>query len=875
MQRLVLCFVALLVAASPASIASRPGPALAPDAFFGFRMGDVGRLATWDRTVAYLHHVDEASPRVAVEEVGRTTRGRPYLLVTISAADTMTSLAQVRDAQHRLADPRATSERDAARLARAGKAIVLVGAGVHSTETGGSQMLNELVWHLATDRSPETERLLHELVILIVPSQNPDGLQMAAEWHARNAGTPYEDAPLPELYHPYAGHDNNRDGFMQTQVETQHLNRLLYQEWLPEVYLDLHQMGPSRARIFVPPYRSPVNPNVDPLVWSQANVLGQTMAARLQEAGKTGVLWGETYTGYWQGANSTTPWWHNIVGMLSEVASARSTSPILQEVAHPAPGALAVPPPALAGQPHLPPPSDTQFRMNYPDPWLGGAWTPRDVVEYHLIATMGLLEGAANNREMLKRNFYRMHRRTIDRFAQGRPYAFLIPRAQHDPGAAEHLIHLLRTGGAEVHRAREAFAAGATHVEAGSAIVLLAQPFGRWVKDLLEPQSYPEVRWPSRGTPPERPYDVTAWTLGMQMGVSVHAIETPFTAALELIDAHPHRRGRLAGDGHVFAFRREMNASTTLVNRLLAAGAELGQVRRPLSVGVEQWPAGAIVGRRVARDVLERAAADTGVDLATIAAWPDDGVRLQRPRVGVVEPWGGSIDAGWTRWVLEQYGFAFTSVRPGDLREAIASRFDVIVIPEIPPLLLMRGLQGATVRPEHRGGLGDKGITALKAFLRAGGTIVTLGNAGEFAIDMLDVPAVVASRADDPDTAYVPGSLLRLSLSDDHPITDGLPGIVDAMNIFNSAYAPGRGADGLRVIARYPEEPLVRSGYATGEARLRGQLAAFEAPIGAGRVVVLGFRVQHRGQTWATFKLLFNALLTSGSAGERELSVDQ
>ncbi len=314
-----------------------------------------------------------------------------------------------------------TTDAQAERIAREHKAVVLIGAGVHSNETGSAQAVNELVWRLATERSPAIDHLLRNLIVLVVPSQNPDGLQMMAEWQARNAGTPYEDAPLPELYHPYAGHDNNRDGFMQTQVETQHLSRLLYRDWLPEVYLDLHQMGPTRARVFVPPYRNPANPNIDPLVWSQANLLGQTMATRLQAEGKTGVLWGETYSGYWQGANSTTPWWHNIVGMLSEVASARPTSAVVQEAARAAPGSLAAPPERPQESAQLAPPSDVQFRMNYPEPWLGGRWTPRDVVEHHLLAALGLLEGVANNRVMLKRNFHAMQRRTIERFTAGRP----------------------------------------------------------------------------------------------------------------------------------------------------------------------------------------------------------------------------------------------------------------------------------------------------------------------------------------------------------------------------------------------------------------------------------------------------------------------
>jgi hypothetical protein len=866
---------ALLLAAPPAWNAGAPPRAQSPETFFGFRMGDEGRLAGWDRMVDYLRHLDEASPRLLVHEAGRTTDDRPYLVAIVSEPATLAALDEVRAAQRRLADPRRTPEAEAERIAAEGKGIVLVGAGVHSTETGGSQMMNELLWHLATDESPATARLLRELVMLFVPSQNPDGLQLMADWHARNAGTPFEDAPLPELYHRYAGHDLNRDAFMQTQAETRHLGRLLYRDWLPEVYLDLHQMGPARARMFVPPYRSPANPNIDPLIWTQANVLGQTMASRLLEAGKPGVMWGEIYTGYWQGANSTTTWWHNIVGLLSEVASARPASAVVQDIAPPAPGALTRPPEPPAGQVQLPPPPDTQYRINYPDPWLGGTWTPRDVVEYHRLGTLGLLEGAANNRAMLKRNFYRMHHRTIARFAGGRPAAVVIPRDQHDPGATAELVRVLRAGGAEVQRATSDGTAGTLAIRDGSFIVTLAQPFGRWIKDLLEPQRYPASVSPARVPPAERPYDVTAWSLGLQMGVDVRFVDEPLQgAALEMVETDPATRGRLSGDGRIFAFRREMNASATLANRLLDAGAELAVLTAPAGEHGTEWPAGTFIGRGVDRRALRRAAGETGVDIGTLRSWPRGTAPIRRPRVALVEPWGGSIDAGWTRWVLERHGFAYTRVRPRELADGVAARFDIVIIPEIPQPLLMRGLRGLAVRPAHRGGLGDAGVDGLKAFLRAGGTIVTLGNAAEFAIDALDVPVVVAARGDDPDSAYVPGALVAVDVVPDHPITAGMPARVAAMNRFNNAYAIGRGGEGtVHALAHYADQTLVLSGFASGEERLRGRMAAFEAMMGAGRVVALGVRVQHRGQTWATFKLLFNALLTPNAGRGGDLSV--
>lgn len=839
-------------------------------------MGEERRLATWDAMVEYLRYLDEASPRLLVQEAGRTTGGRPYLVVIVSEPATLADLDRVRATQRRLADPRQTSRDEAGRLAREGTGVVLVGAGIHSTETGSAQMMNELLWRLATDDSPETARLLRELVMLFVPSQNPDGLQLMAEWQAQTADTPFPDAPLPELYHPYAGHDLNRDAFMQTQVETQILARLLYHDWLPEVYLDLHQMGPARARMFVPPYRSPANPNIDPLIWTQANILGQTMASRLLNEGKPGVLWGEIYTGYWQGANSTTTWWHNIVGLLSEVASARPAASLVQDIAPPAPGALTLPTEPHGGEAQLPPPPDTQYRINYPDPWLGGEWTPRDVVEYHLLGTLGLLEGVANNRATLKRNFYRMHERTIARFAQGSPATLVVPARQHDPGAADELVRVLRAGGAEVHRASEPFHTGAHRVDSGDIVVTLAQPFGRWIKDLLEPQRYPDpAESPRPLLPSERPYDVTAWSLGMQLGVDVRFVDEPLAGArLERLEADPIRHGRLTGSGRVFAFRREMNAAATLANRLLAEGADLAALSEPLDGNGVHWPAGTIVGRHADARVLRRAAHETGVDIGSLRTWPDGSQTIRQPRLAVLEPWGGSIDAGWTRWVLERHGFPFVRVRPNELTGDIAARFDVVIVPEIPQPILVRGLRGMAVRPEHRGGLGDEGVAALKTFLRSGGTIVTLGNSAEFAIDRLDVPVVIAARGDDPDSAYVPGTLLDVDIVPGHPVTAGLPAQVAAMNRHNNAYAVGRGGDGIvRALARYADGPLVRSGYASGESRLRGHMAAFEADMGPGRVVALGFRVQHRGQTWATFKLLFNAILTAGRARAGELSV--
>ena len=385
---------------------------------------------------------------------------------------------------------------------------------------------------------------------------------------------------------------------MLTQVETRYLARITYRDWLPEVYLDQHQMGSGRARIFVPPFKNPPNPNVDPLVWSEVNLLGQAMAARLQEAGKAGVMWGEIYSGFWQGANSTNPWWHNMVALLTEVASARLASPVFQHIAPGASDAAdrAKPEP---GDLQIPPPPDLQFRMNYPQPWLGGRWTFADVIEHHRLAADGLLDAVAGHRESLKRNFYLMNRRTIERFTTGRPFAFIVPRAQHDPGSAAQLLRLVQGGGAEVEEARSPFTAGGVEYPAGTAVIRLAQPFGRWVKDLLEPQTYPDIRWPSPSAPIDRPYDMTAWTLGLLMGVTVVEVQDPFDAVLTpLGEELTWPRGRVTGTGTTWVLPHEPNSSVTATHRLLEAGAEVSWATEPVRVGERRFGTGAIVVRR-------------------------------------------------------------------------------------------------------------------------------------------------------------------------------------------------------------------------------------------------------------------------------------
>lgn len=863
---ILLLVPAWLIAGAP----QRAQPIPSPEQFFGFRMGAEKHLAGWDRIVDYFHTVDRGSDRVLVQEAGRTTMGRPYLLAVVSSPDTIANLAKSQEVQKRLADPRRTSPEEADRLAREGKVVLLVGANLHSTEIGSSQMVNDLLYKLATEQSPLVDHVLKNVILLIVPSQNPDGQQMVVDWYTQNVGTPYEDSPLPELYQKYAGHDNNRDSYMLTQVESQILARLMYKEWLPEIYLDEHQMGSNLARIFVPPFANPPNPNVDPLVWSEVNMLGQAMAAKLHEAGKAGVVWGELYSGFWQGANSTNPWWHNMIALMTETASSALGTTIEQEMAvlpdRQGPRGTSTSgfsPGLRMPEAVLPAPSDVQSRMNYTVPWLGGSWSPADVIDYQLLSTLGLLESAANNREMLKRNFYLMNRRTIELYRGGRPYAYLVPPDQHDPVAAAKLMSLLQAGGAEVHRADAPFSADGRDYPAGTHVLLLAQPFGRWIKDMLEPQAYPDVRSSSPSAPIDYPYDMTAWSLGMLMGVSTTLIEKPFEANLSLLKADAEATpGTVTGEGPIYIVGHESNNSILAMNRLLRAGAGVAWAKDDLPIDGQTHPPGTILVTGVKPATMAAMAHD--LKLPMVATHEEPHVQMlpiRAPRVGLFEPWGGDTDAGWTRWIFEQYELPYTRLRNEDVhRPDLREQFDVIVLPEMPVAQILRGRQGRTVRPEHRGGIGVGGVRRLKDFVERGGTIVTLGNAAEFAIEQLGAPLEDVVGGLDPSVFFCPGSILRIEVNSRHPIGYGMPDQADAVFVHNGAYAAPAGRTAITTVARYPRGRVFRSGAILGESRLQGAGAVMEVPMGAGRIIIHGFRVQHRAQTWGTFKLLFNSI---------------
>jgi hypothetical protein len=838
---LVVCPLPAQQRAAGAGASSAPSP----EQVLGFRVGTDGRLAEWSQILDYFQRLDRASPAVRVEQIGETVLGRPMIMAVITSPANQQRIEQIRQAQAKLADPRGVPEAEIQRLIRQQPAVAFIGASLHGNEIMATQMSMELAHQLATD--PAMRRALENVVVLLVPGMNPDGLDITRDWWLKTRETPQAGASMPMLYHFYTGHDNNRDFFMVTQPETQAVTRVLYERWFPEVVWDVHQMGNQGARFFIPPFDDPLNPNLDPLLIRMTNLVGVQMALDLTEAGKTGVSHQDRYDLWWHGGGRTVPARHNMVGILSEAASAAYGDPIQQR-------------PDSLRQPEL--------GSMFPQPWEGGWWRPRDIVEYELIAGRALVKLLDRQREDFVRNYVTLARRQVQKGKEGGPFAYVFPADQRDPAAAAELLRVLRRGGVEVQEAKSAFTASGQSYPAGTRVVLLAQPYRVHAKDLLEVQEYPDRRvYP--GGPPAPPYDLAGWTLPLQMGVEMQTVAEPFaTETLTRVDSVAVRPGTVTGSGASFALDPGTTAAHRAIFEVLREGGKVAFSAAPITVAGETWPAGTPVvsGAAELPQRVSRWAQQWGLDAA--AAEMPAGRTMERLRVGLYKPWTASMDEGWTRWIFEQWGVPFDTIQNPQIRSGgLGSRYDVIVIPDLTYRELMQGEDRA--HPEFAGGLGVEGAAALRQFVEGGGTLVLLDSSVEFAIRDLGVPVrdiAADQKDDDPQRWYAPGSLLRVQWDQSHPLALGMPAESAVFFARSPVLEVAPNAPGVKVVARYPERDILLSGYAQGEDRIAGRAALVEAQVGQGRVVMFGFRPQHRAQPHQTFKPLFNSLYR-GAAG--------
>ncbi|WP_183030013.1 M14 family metallopeptidase [Altericroceibacterium spongiae] len=877
-------------------------------------------LANYTQYEAYLKLLNQQSDRMKLVNIGKTAEGRDQWMAIVSSPENLAKLDEYRDIARRLAKADGLSEDEAKALAAKGKAVVWIDAGLHATETVTTQSQIHVLYRLLSQNDPETLRELDD-VIMLFPHDNPDGLQLVADWYMRKDDPKQREfGSIPRLYQKYVGHDNNRDSFMSQMPETENANRVMFREWFPQIIFNQHQTGPAGMVVFVPPFRDPFNYNYNPLVMTTLDEVGSTMHSRLVSENKPG-----------SGKRSVAPYstWHN--GMFRSIAYFHNAVGLLTEI-------IGGPTPERI--PLIP---DTQLARNdEPMPIAPQEWHLKDSLEYQWFLNRAVLDYASRNRERLLLNIYKMGAANIRKGEQdswtitpkdvdalkeaagdgpppeeeginpwrsrGRvasslyselqkpenrdPRGYIIPAGQTDMPTVVAFLNALIKNGVDVEKATGSFTVEGKTYPAGSYIVKTAQAYRPHVLDMFEPQDHPhDFEYP--GGPPKAPYDITGYTLAFQMGVDFDRIlegfDGPFAHVPGLIDTPAGKIEGSAGAGWLVP--HTANNSFILTNRLQEAGVPVSWVMQPIDAAGRNFQPGAIwvPNSAGAQKVMASAAADLGLDAFGVATAPSaDTMALTKPRIGLVDKYGGNIPAGWTRWLLEQYEFPFSIVYPQELDKGdLKDKYDVLIfadgtVPGDEDSLYRAPREADQPDPkdipaEYRPWLGeitqDTTVPAIATFAREGGTVITVGSANRLA-ELIGAPVEAALYEEDGNQRkildrrefYIPGSLVTAHVDNSQPLAFGMPDTVDLF-FANSQSFQAKG-NGAAPVSWFDTATPLHSGWALGQERLKDTVAVFDTDLGDGKIFMMGPEITQRAQPYATFKFLFNGLFYGPASAE-------
>lgn len=795
-----------------------------PEEHLGHPVGADFALVDWKEVSDYHHELAAASPRVDLRVLGSTEEGREFLLSLISSRENLERLDDIHQLNHRLSDPRGVSPAALEEALEHGRTILFISPGMHSTETSPAQFAMEFAYRLATSDAEPWRSAREELVVGLFPCTNPDGLDRVAHWYRRHVGTPYEATALDRLYQYYAGHDNNRDWFMLSLMETRLVTEQLYRVWRPQVYWDVHEQGSNRERFFVPPFRDPLNPNIDPAVIAGIDLLGTRGLMDMTRLGLSGISTGISYDMWWTGGNRNVPTRHNIVGLLTEAASVELATPVfLPREKLTAPRGLGAYRPS----------------NRFPEPWPGGWWRLRQIIDYEMAFGESLLGSLAREPRLWRENSLELALRALARGRDEGPRGWLVPPDSNpDCAAVKRLLQVLFWTGVELHAARETFEVDGRPWPAGTILIRRDQPYGNHVKDLFELQRYPEG---------DSPYDVSGWTLPLLLGVHrVEVMDSLENIACETIRSPEAALVSFRGDPRItgdWLSSRNGNAWTTLIQGL-ADG------RRYTWIGS---------GRRAGLFVPGEGVPDNSESPRSIE---------KLPRIGLYSPWRGHIPEGWMRWMLDHFEAPYRTVRNENLRAGALNQWlDVLILPGPSSRQLDRGRAEGTAPNELTGGLAPEGAVAIEEFVRGGGTLIAAGASSNWASELFRLPLADTTREESEFSC--PGSVVR-TVPESTPWTAGLPPSVaiffsnsSAWRVLDEEEAGEADRDSsipVQVQLRYAPRRVLLSGWMQGESAVQNRAAWVRADYGDGVVHLFGFRPQYRSWSQGAFHLLFRAL---------------
>ena len=894
---------------------------VSPKEHFGFNIGDNYKLANYTQTEEYFKKIAASSDRVKLVNIGTTEEGRNQYMLIVSSPQNIKNLDHYREISIKLARAENLTDKEASSLASEGKAVVWIDGGLHATEVVGAHQLIETMWRFVSGNDPETLSILNEVIILFVHA-NPDGQELVSNWYMSNPDTLKRSfSQLPRLYQKYVGHDNNRDFFMMNMKETRNMSRQLYIEWMPQVLYNHHQAGPAGSVVAGPPYRDPFNYLINPLTITGIDALGAAMVSRLNAEDKPGYTEraGASFSTWYNGGLRTTSYFHNIIGLLTEI------------IGNPTPSTVPLVPSRLL------PSGSTPF------PVKPQKWYFRQSIDYSVSLNYAVLDYAARNREHLLFNIYLMGKNAIEagsrdywtispkridainaavqkdqtarkgsdstgRGSRARgedislkyydqvlsdlnlrdPRGYIIASDQPDFPTAVTFINALVLSGIKVQKASAEFVVEGKNYPTGSYVVLTNQAFRPHVLDMFEPQDHPnDFQYP--GGPPIRPYDIAGWTPAFSMGFRFERVLNSFTGPFQAVPYGEIQSAKgsfsTASSNGGYIIDSRSNNSFIAVNILLKSGVSVFRITKKegtdgsFKQGSFYIPAGGKAG------LLEKAASDFGLKIVAVSKRPQSATEKVNPaRIALWDQYGGSMTSGWTRWIFEQFQFPFSIIYPKEIDGGkLKEKFDVIVFVDgAIPSASQSGrsafrdgnIKEEDIPSEYRNRLGQitsvRSIPELKKFLEQGGTIVTIGSSTNLAFHLkLPVKDALVEMTNGKLTSlpsekfFIPGSLLQVVVDSTKEVSFGMPSksdiFFDSSPVFKLAPdAISRGE--LTPVAWFASDKTLRSGWAWGQEYLQDGVAAFTAKVGSGTLAAFGPEITFRGQTQGNYKWLFNEL---------------
>ena len=855
----------LLIVLFPLLLSAQENKLPIPSDYFGFKPGTDRELITYEELIAYLQNLDDASGKIKMVRIGESPLGKPMYVCLISSEENINNIDRLKQINRSLALNPAIPDVERSKMIEEGKVFIYATLSMHSNEVGPSQAAPLVAYELATTKDADMINSLNDVVYMMVPCHNPDGMDMMVEHYKKYRDTKYDGCSMPGVYHKYVGHDNNRDFITLSQKDTKAIASVYNLDWFPQVMVEKHQMGSRGVRYYVPPPHDPIAMNIDAGIWNWMGVFGSNLMTDMTADSLAGVAQHYLFDDYWPGSTETCIW-KNVIGMLTECASAQLAKPVYIE-----PNELGAYGKGL---------SEYKKSINMPYPWEGGWWRLGDIVDYELSSTFSFIKTGSKHKDEILAFRNDLCRKEVQKGKTEAPYYYIMPLKQHDQSEMAGIVNLLKEQGIDVYTLTQDVTIDGCPYSSGDVVVPLAQPFRSFIKEVMEVQEYPVRHYTPDGDI-IKPYDITSWSLPLHRGVKSVEVNTKsetLESSLKKIAGEYAIKHPPMLEYYAFVFPAGNNESYKAAFYALAKGWKVDRTRKPFDMRGKTVEAGSFLIYKYNKffDSLL-------ISPEAVAHKPEvDVERLKMPKIALVETFFHDMDAGWTRYVFDQYGIPYTVVHPQDFENTdLAGNFDVVVFPSNSKDILKSGKYKSgssyyisSYPPEYTKGMGDKGMQKLMAFLDNGGIIVSWGRStalfntnltikngddkDEFRLPFSDISDRLSKKG-----LYCPGSFVKVDLHKSHELTFGMEkttGIFYRGRPVFSTSIPNFDMD-RRVIATFPEKDILLSGYLDNGDKLADKTAMVWLRKGKGQLVLMAFNPQFRASTQGTFKLLFNSLL--------------